>query len=395
MLVLPEPYHNWRFYKIIQSDGRVRQIRDQIRDLSELEALINKVGNVDVYHSIAYYSNPSRVSYNDFRGKKAGYQQADNLLINGDIVFDIDARNRSLSSARTDAIECRDLLLEKGYLPIVVFSGRGFHLRVLKHDLELKEELPQNRLGEYRKLREPLVSEIKSKGVEIDSGVTLNPKGLIRLIGSTNSKTGTIVALVDSLEKFDVERMSPIATQGSATLRGNDIRRKKKDQDSPAGPGLSEQADIPTQFLFIGTQVIGTVNRETILLRFPAETPLDIIRDQLGRFLEKHNLAPFSLFESLGYDRAYFALSPSAVEKEHLPKLLRNFPEAKAAYQRFSNRHLPLPVRYICEVGSWNDKNCVVSLAHSNLLRRITSCKNASIICGNPLLNVGIGETIT
>jgi len=373
----------------------VRQIRHQIRDLSELEALVNKVGNVDVYHSIAYYYNPSSVSYNDFRGKKAGYQQADNLLINGDIVFDIDARNRSLSSARTDAIECRDLLLEKGYSPIVVFSGRGFHLRVLQHDLELKEELPQNRLSEYRKLREPLVSEIKSKGVDIDSEVTLNPKGTIRLIGSTNSKSGTIVAVVDSLEKFDVERVSAIVTQGSATLRGNDAKREKKDQDSPSGPGLSEQADIPTQFLFIGTQVIGTVNRETILLRFPAETPLDIIREQLSRFLEKRNLAPFSLFESLGYDRAYFALSPSAVEKEHLPRLLRDFPEAKAAYHRFSNRHLPLPVRHICEVGLWNDKNCVVSLAHLNLLRRITGSKNARIFCGNPLLKVGIGETIT
>jgi len=206
---------------------------------------MRRVGDSDVYHSIAYFCNPSTVSFNDFRGKKAGFQQADNLLINGDLVFDIDARQRSLLSARDDALGCRDWLLQMGYSPVVVFSGRGFHLRVLKHDLGLKAEKPQERIREYRKLRVPLVSEVKSRGVQIDSEVTLNPKGLIRLIGSVNTKTGTTVVTVDSLDRFDVERVPSNITHSPATPKGNDASEERKDQDSQTGPRLPELADTP------------------------------------------------------------------------------------------------------------------------------------------------------
>lgn len=231
----------------------MRQIRHQIHSLSKLQDIIEHAKPLDIYHSIAYYCNPSRVSFNDFRGKRSGFQQADNLLLGGDLVFDIDCGKQGIELARNNALTCRDWLMDKGYRPITVFSGRGFHLRVNKHDLQLTKERPGDRLVEYRRLRVPLIKELRSLDVRVDAEVTLSPKSLIRLIGSTNSKAGTEAAVVD-LDRFGVERVSASATQGPVTHRGMTLRRLES-QDSETGPRLSEQVDIPTQPLFIGTSL--------------------------------------------------------------------------------------------------------------------------------------------
>jgi len=393
LLQLPEPFPHWRFYRIKFPDGHMRQIRDQIRTSSQLERVIQRTEPIDVYHSIAYFCNPSMASFNDFRGKKRGFQQADNLLLGGDLVFDIDSDERGIRLARENALSCRDWLLEKGYQPIAVFSGRGFHLRVTKHDLALTKELPSDRLIEYRKLREPLIREVQSLGVHVDVEVTLGPKSLIRLIGSTNSKTGTEAAVVD-LDRFEVERVSASAPHSPATLRGDDVENRMKYQDSQTGPRMSEQADAPTQFLFLGTQVFGTVNRNVILTRFPFGTPIELIKSKLEHLLRTSQLAPFTLLESLSPDHAYYALSPSAVEKEHVPRLLKEFQEAKATYARYSTRQLPLPVRYICEIGSWpqETERLLLSRAHTNVLKKMFGTEARGIMCGNSQLRVGIGE---
>jgi DNA primase catalytic subunit len=374
-------------------DRRMRQIRRQIRNLSQLDNIIKQVKPLDVYHSIAYYCNPSAVSFNDFRGKKPGFQQADNLVLGGDLVFDIDAGEKGLGAAKKDALTCRDWLLEKGYSPITVFSGRGFHLRVSGHDLELTKEKPSDRLIEYRKLREPLIQEIRLLGVCPDAEVTLSPKSIIRLIGSTNSKTGTVAEVVD-LDRFDVERVSASATPSPATHQGNDVKKRMEYQASQTGPRLPEQVDAPTQSLFLGTQVFGTKNRQVILIRFPFGTPIELIKSRLDHFLRASHLAPFVLLKSLCQDHSFYALSPSAVENEHIPRLLRDFPEAKANYARFLTRHMPLPVRYVCEIGNWTqaDKRLPLSRAHTNILKKMFGARAEGVICGNSHLRVGISE---
>jgi hypothetical protein len=376
-------------------DGRMRQIRHQIRCLSQLDGIIQRAKPLDVYHSVAYYCNPSIVSFSDFRGKKSGFQQADNLILGGDLVFDIDSGERGLGFAKKNALTCRDWLLEKGYHPIIIFSGRGFHLRVNKHDLELTKERPSDRLIEYRKLREPMIQELQLLDVHPDAEVTLSPKSLIRLIGSTNSKTGTEAAVVD-LDRFDVERVLVSAAHSPATPQGNDVERKMEYQDGETGPRPSEQADTPTQFLFLGTQVFGTVNRQVILLRFPFGTPIKLIKFRLEHLLRTSQLAPFTLLESLTQDRSFYALSPSAVENEHIPRLLKDFPEAKAHYARFLTRHLPLPVRYVCEIGSWTEESgrLPLSRAHTNVVKKMFGTGAEGIMCGNSYLRLGMSEFV-
>lgn len=349
----------------------MRQWRDQIRTEAQLERCVSSSDGLDVYHSIAYFCNPASVSFNDFKGKKGGYQVANNLLVGGDLVFDIDARTEGLNFAKQEALRCCDWLLEKGYHHIAVFSGRGFHVRVTKHDLELREEGIKERLREYRRLREPLIDEMRSLHIQVDPEVTLSPKSLIRLIGTVNSKTGSIVRTVD-LNRFDVERASSIATHGSATPQGNDDVERIKYQDSLPGPRMSDLADTPTNFLFIGTKVFGTINRQVVLLRFPLETSVDTIRNRLESLVKTAGLAPFVFLESLR-DTAYYALSPSAIEKGHIKRLLKDFREAKAAYAKFSARILPLPVRYICTIGTktQSDKRLVISRAHSHIVEDV------------------------
>jgi hypothetical protein len=369
----------------------MKQLRHQIKSVTQLEEQI-PADCPDIYHSIAYYCNPSSVSFNDFKGKKAGYQQANNILIGGDLVFDIDVGQHGMDYAKRNALACRDWLLEKGYRPITVFSGRGFHLRVTKHDLEIKEELPRNRLVEYRRLREPLLAEANSLLIQVDSEVTLSPKSIIRLIGSINSKTGTTASVVD-LENFDVERVPVDATHGSATPKGNDDKERMEYQDSPTGPRLSELADTPTRFVFIGTQVFGTVNRQVLLIRFPLNTPMQCIKSRLESLVEQAHLAPFILVESIAQDRAFFALCPSAVEKEQIHRLLRDFKEAKTAYAKFTTRYLPLPLHLIAQIGiNHSNAQLPISRAHASMLRKMFGIDLNGVKCGDSLLRIGIAE---
>jgi len=392
---LPEPFPNWRFYRFILADGQVHQIRDEIRYALQLEDYVTRFLPTDVYHSVAYYTDPTCVGFNDFRRKKAGYQNAYNLLIGGDLVFDIDARSRHLDDALSDARTCHDWLSEKGYQPRVIFSGRGFHVRVSHHDLVLKEDLPKERLKEYRLSREPLTKEIQRMGVTIDEEVTLNPKSLIRLIGSVHGTTGYKVTPIRNLEKFDlskVERASTYATRRSATSETrNDVRGEKQREDSQTGHRLSDPVDAPILFPYVGTRVVGTANRQVLLLRFPKETPILTIRRKLETLHLKEPMAPFVIFESLGFDQAYYVLSPSAVEQEHIPRLLSDFPEARAAYVRFGFRMLPLPLHYVETVGV-ERPSVVVSRSHCNLLQALCKKSPHGVVCGNTLLRIGFGK---
>lgn len=376
-------------------DGQVHQIKDEIRSKQQLEDYVAHFLPTDAYHSVAYYSDPTCVSFNDFRGKRSGYQNAYNLLIGGDIVFDIDARKRDLDAALNDARTCQDWLSEKGYRPRTIFSGRGFHVRVSDHDLTLKKEIPRSRLREYRRLREPLTAEIQRLGVTIDEEVTLNPKSLIRLVGSVHGKSGYIVTPIEDIDAFDlskVERASAYATRGSATsATRDDVRREKQSDDSQTEHRLSDHVDAPILFPYLGTRVVGTANRQILLLRFPSETPLLVIRRQLEALQSKELMAPFVLFRSLTFDEAYYALSPSAVEQEHIPRLLRDFPEAKAAYVKFGFRMLPLPLHFVEIIGT-ERPSAVISRSHRNWLQVLCKKSFHGIACGNTLLRIGFGK---
>ena len=266
---------------------------------------------------------------------------------------------------------------------------------VSDHDLALKEELPRRRLDEHRRLREPLVREIKERGVRIDEGVTLNPKSLIRLVGSVHGKCRYVVTPIQDLETFDlrkVERAPTFATRGSATSEvRDDVEEEKQPEDSQTEHRLSDHVDAPIIFPYVGSKIIGTANRQVVLLRFPRETPIVAIRSKLQMLQLKEPMAPFVIFKSLGFDETYYAMSPSAVEQEHIPRLLSDFPEARAAYVRFGFRILPLPLQYVETVGSAKP-SVIVSRSHCNLIQALCRKPFHGIACGNTLLRIGFGK---
>jgi hypothetical protein len=369
----------------------VRQLHKTVHSVAQLEEEIRKLKVLHAYNSIGYYLNPISVSFNDFEGKKAGWQVSDNILIGSDLVFDIDARDRTLIRAKRDAIVCYDWLREKGYEAFTVFSGRGFHIRVTKHDLNPKLEHPQDRLKEHRRVRQPLVDELRKLGVEFDAEVTLNPKGIIRLIGSVHGLTGHVVSRVDDLDGFDVrdvERL-PFETSSSPATP----KRRMTAVVSAQEPSATAQLDSgcphvrsPTIFPYISTRINGTKNRHALLLRFPLTASKAEIKRKLNRLLRDEALAPFVMFQS---NSAYFAFSPSAVEIEHIPRLLKCLPEGRAAYSKFHRRLLPLPVHFIGKVGK-NNPRAMVSRSHITHLRYAYGLRIQGVPCGNVLLPFGV-----
>jgi len=79
---------NFRHFKVKTFNGTWRKIPEKINSRDDLVKWIIKFGGVDVYYSTSQWLNPHKISS---KGGSGTYHIADNLLLNHDLVFDIDA----------------------------------------------------------------------------------------------------------------------------------------------------------------------------------------------------------------------------------------------------------------------------------------------------------------
>jgi hypothetical protein len=305
------------------------------------------------------------VSFNDFKGKRAGYGIANNLLLgDGVIILDCDFHECSFTEAKQDALRIQDYLHERGY-PIaqVKFSGRGFQILVVEHDLTLPQAHPKVRFKQYRQKRVPLANDLKQRGIQFDEEVLLNPKTVVRTIGTVNSKSGHVCATLNSLENFseeDAERMRlpnfvPVtpsqandiisslkseAAESNWERTGRTTQKAKFEQTHPA---------IPT--IYLGSRAIGTFDRQIIMLRFPSDTDVKVLKERLSRFALNEQLAPFLIFTARKDPEAIYALSPSAIQFGAMRRLLKRFRTDNVAYQKFQRRIAPMKLKFIDETS--------------------------------------------
>jgi hypothetical protein len=116
-------------------------------------------------------------------------------MISCDLVFDIDIGGeiKTLEDARQHAVTLHKFLESKRInVRYSAFSGgRGFH--IVCNDpwkSEITEENPLNREMKAIEKRKWIVKEAKSEGIVFDEKVTVDPRRIIRLPGTINSKTG-------------------------------------------------------------------------------------------------------------------------------------------------------------------------------------------------------------
>ena len=214
-LVLPE---NPRFhqFRVQVPDGHFKVLCRPIRSSEDLRKRLMRLAPLNCWESANMFLSPSNVSFNDFRGKRAGWQVANNILLgDGVLVFDTDFHDRSFDEAKTDALTILDYLHELGLKEDrVTFTGRGFQILVLHHDLHLPQVHPKARFNLYREKRKPIIEELQKRGVQIDPEITLDSKRIIRTVGTINSKSGHICIIIKALEHFNQEDAERVRLQG-------------------------------------------------------------------------------------------------------------------------------------------------------------------------------------
>ena len=152
-LWLPK-YSNWRQFKFRLDNGRMIQIKDQIRDVETLRKWLLKYKPIDAYYSSGCFLNPSQV-----RGKLNK-----GVMLFRNIPFDIDEESDLELARQTTENLIKEILLKLDKEPeYILFTGKkGFQV-----------------VYEFNSLTDNEILTLKSKG--IDQEVTTDKYRVIRL----------------------------------------------------------------------------------------------------------------------------------------------------------------------------------------------------------------------
>lgn len=346
----------WHQFKIECANGKFWVIRDSIRTVETLRDWLLRLTPINVYSSANCFLAPQELSYAEFNGKRAGYNHSQNIIIgDGVLVFDVDFHDeRSFQDAKRDALAIMDCLHEKGYrVDEIVFSGAGFRLIVNNHGLHLPRTYSRRNnkavFQKYRELREPIINELKQRGIQVDSETTLDIRRVIRLVGTPNSKNGYVCTSIRDLDGFelaDVERLNLGGVAPATTKSGmTEFLLQEKDADDSlwgksgrtrrtgAKPNeVNPTQSAPQPCIYLGSPAIRTLDRQIVMLRFKSDVNVPELTKTLSRFAAQEKLAPFLIFRSVKDADGLWALSPTAVQTGGLPRLLKRFPSDRATY---------------------------------------------------------------
>jgi DNA primase catalytic subunit len=181
---------NFRHFRFRLEDGSFYKVKRKIRDSESLQRYLARKAPIDVYYSTACWLNPHLL------GSRIQKDVLKNIMISCDLVFDIDqgaAKIRNLEDARRQAIALNEFLESKGIkVRYSAFSGnKGFH--VICDDPwknEILEQDSKKREAEAIEKRKKIIEETHKAGITFDEKVTRDPRRIIRLPGTINSKTG-------------------------------------------------------------------------------------------------------------------------------------------------------------------------------------------------------------
>ena len=193
------PAVNFRHFRFRLADGSFYKIRYKIHGSKDLGIHLVKKAPLDVYYSTACWLNPHLL------GSRVEKDILKNVMISCDLVFDIDINGeiKTLEDARQQTLVLNRFLESKRInVRYSAFSGgKGFH--TVCDDPwkdEIAEENPAKREMKAIERRKRIIADAKAEGIVFDEKVTVDPRRIIRLPGTINSKTGFVCTVLTKNE---------------------------------------------------------------------------------------------------------------------------------------------------------------------------------------------------
>lgn len=353
----------FRHFRIRDAEGGWRKIPSKIHTKEDLVKWIIKRGALDVYYSTSKWYNPHLVSK---KGEFGSQMVADNLLLDNDLVFDIDAEEpitiESLEKAKLTTKIIHQIMkqFESRYkLEYLSWTGcKGFRLSYEDTQLSLPEH-PLHRLeylDQERKLFiERLLLEIEEKspatqkralGQNLDKKITLNPLCVVRLLGTVHSSTGFISTRipVSRLNRSIEFILSQIPYVGKARPVIPHEREMTKDGGrSTPRPQLEHRGMHvsgltcpplfpPDKKYFMTNKVLGI--KRGFIPFFTYQKNQKYYQKELERLQEKHQLGHIYIYDD---GEKYCCIALKVMQRRQLQKVL-NESSSKAKYD-FNKYH--------------------------------------------------------
>jgi len=211
------PAVNFRHFRFRLLDGSFYKVRRKIHNSEALLEHLVRKAPVDVYYSVACWLNPHLLT------SRVEKDVLKNVIISCDLAFDIDygEKMRTLEDARQQTITLNEFLESKGIeVRYFAFSGsKGFH--IVCNDPwkdEIAEVNPIKREIKAIEKRKKIVNEAKTEGIIFDEKVTVDPRRIIRLPGTINSKTGFVCTVLSKKElESDARKIIKLAKRHTIT----------------------------------------------------------------------------------------------------------------------------------------------------------------------------------
>ena len=330
---IPSPnQHSYRWRTI---KGRWVTAHRRIRNHQTLAKAIGSDVVSDLYFSTSRWLNP--IDLPRLRDKERPHP----ILLDHLIVFDIDVAPLSLKNlkeARNTAIDLHDYLASDGSMEFLScsFSGsKGFHLFYLDLDRDkFAIEDPKEREEAVKESRKQLLTQVLSKGFNVDNRVTADTRRIIRLPGSIHGTTGYQCTLVrlEQLKKPLNDLLEDIPRIESALKipkRARRLKKKAKKKKPKQRKAVVDTRAVEQYMVEASTHVPGTKDRSVIMLWLPLawgsgqealETALKMINEE--------ELGPCSFWQQ--GDRILM-LCPLAFPRAQVVKVFTSYKMSKRA----------------------------------------------------------------
>ena len=357
ILWLP-PKPSWRKFKFLLASGAWITL-PQVSNVKQLRYWLVKHAPVSVYYSTSSYLSPEKAG--GWLPKKGTYVVADNIIVDSDLVFDIDAKPPvtldKLIAAKFTTLQLIMWLAGQGVkVKYVAFSGtKGFHVVADK-----KVDFPErssDRASFIENQRKVFISNLP-KNLKIDTPITTDPHRVLKL-PNTLAKNGvvcTFLELNDLMKSIDYilnkvrDHANRPAILSFEEMKTFPVAIVSKVNLAQEGTKVSGRA-LPERFhrVYITSKVAG-IKRHVPILKYKEKT-MEVVERDVVFLINKLNLSSFLLFKN---KEDHYALSLETFQPERIQSILdKSYASNKKELTNYGKLRLPI-AEYTTEETSTN-----------------------------------------
>jgi DNA primase catalytic subunit len=375
-------FPKFRHYRFRLRNGKFLKIKKTARSEAELQKLLVRYAPLDAFYSVSKWLNPGKLGP---RGEKE-----ESVFLSSNLVFDLDTKPFSrwkMEECRRETLKLVEFLEKKGIkISYVAFSGgKGFH--VVCEGKKSSAMQPREREKKALAFAKKIASEVKEKGIEIDSKVTTDTRRVIRIPGTLNSSTGFACTLVSRkeleqpfrkmLKKFLEKR---ILVSG-ISARKNDAISSKLPCTIKGRASRAETRLAPPHYATFVSSTVQGMPRTILFLEFPPDLPEKKLVEKIKCLQETYDLPDFYVFQS---DSSITAVCLKTLDLRRAEKIAKasnclNWNSVFKHKQFFfrvgeskddSGETVEEPPKFLKKIPSKFGKTSYKSKGHSNFFRK-------------------------